>query len=153
MTHTGSPKRIIFDPDSGEILDISTRNLIAKGPPNHAFKEYEFYHFLPHSYPSSLLTHANDTSMIWNEIFVHLNFKYFWQLHNEEMVEGFPLIKSSQGVCNGFLVGKHPKWRYEVGKERRDASTLDLVHINVFGPIPTSSMNGSRDFSTFIDDY
>ena len=79
-----------------------------KGAANHAFKAYEFSHFLPHSYPSALLTHANDTSRIWHEIFVHMNFKYIQQLHNEEMVEGFPLIKSSKGVCNGYLVGKHP---------------------------------------------
>ena len=69
------------------------------------------------------------------------------------MVEGFPLIKSFEGVCNGCLVAKHPKRRYEVGKGRRDASTLDLVHIDVFGPMPKPSMNGSIYFLTCIDEY
>ena len=75
MTHTGSPKRVTFDLDSVDISIISTRNLIVKDA-NHAFKEYEFSHFLLNSYVSFLLTHANDTRRIWHEIFGHLNFKY-----------------------------------------------------------------------------
>ena len=47
MTHTSSPKRVIFAPDSVEIIDISTGNIIAKGAANHASKAYEFSHFLP----------------------------------------------------------------------------------------------------------
>ena len=47
MTHTGSPKRVIFGPDSVEITDISTGNIIAKGAANHASKAYEFSHFMP----------------------------------------------------------------------------------------------------------
>ena len=47
------------------------------------------------------------------------------------MVEGFPLIQISDGVCHGFLVGKHPEKRYDVGKEHRNSSILDLMHIGV----------------------
>ena len=57
------------------------------------------------------------------------------------------------GVCPGFLVGKHPKKRYEVGKETRATSTLDLIHNDVLGVVPTTSINGSRYFLTFIDDF
>ena len=48
MNHTCSPKRVVFDIDSMEISDISTRKLIAKGVANHASKEYEFSHFFPY---------------------------------------------------------------------------------------------------------
>ena len=54
------------------------------------------------------------------------------------MVEGFPLIQTSNGVCPGCLVGKHPENRYEVGKETRDDSTLYLIQSDVPGPIPTT---------------
>ena len=59
------------------------------------------------------------------------------------MVEGFPLIQTSDGICPGFLVGKHPDKRCEVGKETRAASTLDLIHSDVSGPMPTTSIDGS----------
>ena len=51
MTHTGSPKEVVFGPDSVEISDISTRNIIANGVGNHASKAYEFTHFVPYSAP------------------------------------------------------------------------------------------------------
>ena len=47
MTHSGSPKKVIFGPVPVEIIDISTWNIIAKGAANHAFKAYEFSHFMP----------------------------------------------------------------------------------------------------------
>ena len=52
----------------------------------------------------------------------------------------------------GCLVGKHPEKRYEVGKAHRDASILYLIHSDVSGLMPTTSINGSRYFLTFIDD-
>ena len=38
MTHTRSPKQVIFGLDSVEITDISTGNIIEKGVANHASK-------------------------------------------------------------------------------------------------------------------
>ena len=74
------------------------------------------------------------------------------QLQNYKMVEGFPSIQTSNGVCVGCLVGKHPENRYDVGKAHRAASTFDLIHSDVVGPMPTNSINGCKYFLTFIDD-
>ena len=153
MNHTLSPKRVTFDFESIEITKKATGKFIEKGISKHATKAYEFSHFFPMSPPIDLLTHANNTSNIWHEIFGHLNFKYFQQLHNDKMVEGLPLIQTSNGVCSGCLVGKHPKKRYEVGKAHRAASILDLIHSVVAEPIPTKCINGCRYFLTFIDDF
>ena len=46
MTHTGSPKRVVFGPDSVEITYISTGNIIVKGVESHASKAYAFSHFM-----------------------------------------------------------------------------------------------------------
>ena len=62
-------------------------------------------------------------------------------------------MKSYEGLCNGFLVGKHTKRRYDIGNERRPTSTLDLFHNDVSRPIPTISINGSRQFLISIQDY
>ena len=51
MTHTSSPKRVVFGLDSVEISYISTRKMIARGVANHASKAYEFSHFLQYSNP------------------------------------------------------------------------------------------------------
>ena len=36
MTHTGSPKKVIFSPDEVEITEISSGRVIAKGVANQA---------------------------------------------------------------------------------------------------------------------
>ena len=90
-----------------------------KGFDNHAYKAYEFSHFLPTSYPKSLLTHANNTRKIWHERFSHVNFKYLQKIPNNLIGWGFPLVKSLEGVCPVCLVVKHPekkKWGCEGNK-------------------------------------
>ena len=57
MTHTGSPKRVIFGPNLVEITYISTGSIIAKGTANHASKAYEFSHFMAPSEPVTLSSH------------------------------------------------------------------------------------------------
>ena len=46
LTHIDLSKRVLFGPDSVEILYISTRNIIVKGVANHASKAYEFSHIM-----------------------------------------------------------------------------------------------------------
>ena len=144
ITHTGSPRRVTFDSETVEITEKATGQLIAKGIANHSTKACDFSHFLPVSPPTTLLSHANNTNNIWHERFGHLNFKYLKQLHNDKMVEVFPSIQTFVGVCSGFLVGKHPKKRYDVEKEHRADSILDLIHSDVVVPMPTKSINGCR---------
>ena len=48
MTHTGSPKKVIFSPDDVEITEISNGKVIAKGVVDHTSKVYMFSHFLPY---------------------------------------------------------------------------------------------------------
>ena len=86
MTHTGSPKRVTFVSDIVEIPEKAIGHIIAKGIANHSTKAYEFSHFLHVSPPTTLLSHANNTSNICHERFGHLNFKYLKQLHNDKMV-------------------------------------------------------------------
>ena len=80
MTHIGMPKRVSFSPNDVEIIEITSRKLIAKGLANHHAKAYEFSHFVTDAKPSALLTHGNEVSRMWHERFGHLNFKYLYQL-------------------------------------------------------------------------
>ena len=69
------------------------------------------------------------------------------------MVEGQQVIKSTTGICKGCVVGKHPEHKFDRGKESRASFILGLIHSDISGPMPTTSMNGSRYVLTFIDDF
>ena len=117
MNHIGEGKRVTFTPDLVEIAEISSNQLVAIGYADHQERMYKFSNFLPSSSGKVLLSHANDTSNIWHEIFGHMNYKYLQALNKDEMVEGIPSIKSSNGACIGCVVWKHPERIYENGKE------------------------------------
>ena len=104
MTHTGVPKRVSISPDDVKITEIAYGKLVAKGSVNHHAKAYEFSHFVEDANPTSLMTHGNEVSRLWNEIFGHLNFNYLQQLHKNSMVEGIPAIKTSKGICKGCIM-------------------------------------------------
>ena len=69
------------------------------------------------------------------------------------MVEGLSVIKETTGICKGCVVGKHPEHKLERGKVNRDTCILGLIHSDISGPMPVTSMNGSRYLITFIDDF
>ena len=69
------------------------------------------------------------------------------------MVKGLLAIKTSNGICKGCIVGKHPEHKFDRGKESHAKSILGLIHYDISGPIPTMSMSGSRYVLTFINDF
>ena len=66
MTHTEEPKRVIFTPDSVEISEISTDQVVAVGYADHHERMYKFSNFLPTSSDQELQPHANEVSKLWN---------------------------------------------------------------------------------------
>ena len=128
MTHTGKPKRVTFTLDMVEITEISVDHVITIGYADHHERMYKFLNFLPTSSDQALLSHANEVSKVWHERFGHMNYKYLQALHRDEMVEGLPQIKSSNGACIGCVVGKHPERIYEKGMERSPTQPLGLVY-------------------------
>ena len=99
MTHTRSPKKLVFTPNDVEITKNSNGRVIAEVFVDHSKKVYKFSQFIPFSNPSSLLTHANESSKIWHERFGHINYKYLYDLCDKYMAIGFPKNNFSKGVC------------------------------------------------------
>ena len=82
-----------------------------------------------------------------------MNFKYLQQLQNNSMVEGLTVIKSTTRICKGCVVGKHHEHKFDRGKESRGSCILGIINFDINGPIPVTSINGSRYILTFIDDF
>ena len=67
------------------------------------------------------------------------------------MVEGLPVIKATTGICKGCVIGKHPKHKFDRAKENQATSILGMIHSDINGTMPITSMNGSRYLLTFIN--
>jgi hypothetical protein len=112
MTNYGTRNKIIFTPNSVYIYDMQTTSKVATSDVNHQSRLYTFFEFIE---PDSalLLTHAEESSRIWNERFGHLNFIYMQQLSKHKLVDGLPDIHFSKGVCEGCVLGKHPQEKFD----------------------------------------
>ena len=69
------------------------------------------------------------------------------------MVKGLSSIDQPASSCESFILGKHHKEKFIFGVSNREKAPLDLVHIDLCGPMQTPSLTGNVYFMTFIDDY
>ena len=65
MKKSGTGKRVIFTLDAMDIYDMQTNSKVATGEVNHQSRLYTFSEFIELD-SASLLTHANESSMIWH---------------------------------------------------------------------------------------
>jgi hypothetical protein len=115
MTNSSTRNKVVFTPNSMDIYDMQTNSKVATGEVNHQSRLYTFFEFVEPDF-ALLLTHADESSRIWNERFGHLNFRYMQQLSKNRLVHGLPDIHFSKGVCEGCVLGKHPQEKFDKGK-------------------------------------
>ena len=70
-----------------------------------------------------------------------------------KMVHGLPHISSTNGVCEGCVLGKHHREMFERGKAWRAKEPLQLIHSDICGPLEVPSLSRTVYFLTFIDDF
>jgi hypothetical protein len=128
-------KKLIITPDAVDIFDMQTNFKVSTSEVNHQSRLYTFFEFIK---PDSalLLMNANESSRIWHERFNNLNFRYMQHISRQGMVEGLPDIHFSKGVCEGFVLGKHPQDKFDKGKTHNAYSPLDLIQNDLMGPFP-----------------
>ena len=69
------------------------------------------------------------------------------------MVEGIPELKSThEGICKGCALGKNIKRPFP-SNNNRSKEILDLIHLDVCGPMLVRYLGGSIYYIIFIDDY
>jgi transposase InsO family protein len=68
-------------------------------------------------------------------------------------VTSLPILKLDQeGICNGCAQGKNMKNPF-LKRESKTEGVPKLIHSNMCGPMPSSSINGYVYYVSFIDDY
>ena len=60
----------------------------------------------------------------------------------KSLVEGLSVIKATTGICKGCVIGKHPEHKFDRGKENQATCILGLIHFDIRGMMPVTSMNG-----------
>ncbi|UYV77601.1 hypothetical protein LAZ67_15001684 [Cordylochernes scorpioides] len=92
--------------------------------------------------------------MLWHDRLGHRNIESIKKIQNENLARGLSLNNCSHSTdCVQCIQGKLTETPFPKKTEYRATETLQLVHSDVCGPLPTNSLSGKRYFITFTDDY
>ncbi len=94
----------------------------------------------------------DEGAMLWHERLSHLNMASLKEL--DAMVDGMNLKEVLlHHICEGCIKGKHQRTSFPKDGTTKASQLLEIVHIDVCGPMRTALHGGARYFLTFIDDF
>ena len=89
----------------------------------------------------------------YDKRFGHFNYASLKNMSSMSFTQHLPAIDVVNEVCDVCQYGKQERLPFPINKAWRASEKLHLVHIDVCGPQKTQSLNGSRYFILFIDDF
>jgi hypothetical protein len=98
------------------------------------------------------LTYSTESPCeLWNRIIAHINYKSLPYV--SKVVTGLPEFKvDHEGVCKGCAQGKNIKNPF-LKSDSKIEGILEIIHSDVCGTIPSTSLSGYVYYVSFIDDY
>lgn len=148
LTETGH--RVVMDDDVLEVFDKRPWRLVMKVR-RTANCLYRIELKLAH--PVSLLSSLDDPAWLWHARLGHVNFQAMKLLVDKEMAGGVPAIVHPNQLCQSCLVAKQIRAPFPVEAHYRAEEPLELLHMDLCGPITPSTMAGNCYFLLIVDDY
>ncbi|GKC72703.1 retrovirus-related pol polyprotein from transposon TNT 1-94 [Tanacetum coccineum] len=107
------------------------------------------------SSPVCLMSRATSTkSWLWHHWLSHLNFGTINQLTSHDLVDGLPKFKYHKNhLCLACEHGKSKKALLPPKLVPSTESKLELLHIDLCGPMRVASINGKKYILVIVDDY
>jgi hypothetical protein len=91
---------------------------------------------------------------LWHERLGHMNFRDLRTLGKFECVRGLPKLgKKANGICGPCQQGKQTKGMHKKGKYLSTKEPLELLHMDLMGPMQTESLGGKRYIFVCVDDF
>ncbi|GKA89908.1 retrovirus-related pol polyprotein from transposon TNT 1-94 [Tanacetum coccineum] len=107
------------------------------------------------SSPVCLMSKATSTkSWLWHRRLSHLNFGTINDLTRLDLVDGLPKFKYGKDhLCSACERGKSKKASHPLKLILSDHSKLELLHMDLCGPMRVASINGKKYILVILDDY
>ena len=97
---------------------------------------------------------GTETSWLWHKRLSHLNFKTINKLARSGMVEGLPNeVFKKDTICDACLKGKQIKSSFKSKAQPSSTRILNLLHMDLFGPVTPLSLSGRKYTLVVVDDY
>ena len=95
-----------------------------------------------------------EDSWLWHKKLSHLNFKTMNSLVKRELVRGLPQMEfCKEGLYGACEKGKSKKASHKSKDMTNISEPLQLIHMNLFGPVNIMFMSRKRYALVMVDDY
>src|ERR1044072_2860944 len=100
------------------------------------------------------LLSVHQEQWVWHRRLGHVSMRKISQLNKLDLVRGLPKLKfASDALCEACQKGKFSKRSFKAKNIVSTSRPLELLHIDLFGPVKTASPNGKKYGLVIIDDY
>jgi hypothetical protein len=103
--------------------------------------------------PICLLPKMDEAAWLWHVRYGHLNLRALQELGSKAMVDGLPVIRGVEQVCDGCALGKQHRRPFPKATVYRATAGLELVHGDLCGHITLPTLGGKLYFLLIVDDY
>ncbi|KAI3681369.1 hypothetical protein L6452_36163 [Arctium lappa] len=97
---------------------------------------------------------SSDVNWLWHKRLSHLNFKTLNSLSSKELVSGLPQHSyAKESLCSACEKGKQTKASFKSKHVSSVTSPLQLLHMDLFGPVNIQSIAGKKYTLVIVDEY
>ncbi|KAK1364655.1 hypothetical protein POM88_040216 [Heracleum sosnowskyi] len=97
---------------------------------------------------------SKDESCLWHKKLSHLNFKVMNDLVRKDLARGIPQVEfSKDGLCDACQKGKQKKASFKSKTESSIVQQLELLHMDLFGPVNVMSISKKKYCLVIVDDF
>jgi len=143
---------VMFDKTNCTVVNQNDNSIIYKGKMIDNVYEINFSKLVDQKVVCLLL--VNDKKWAWHRRLGHANWRLISKLSKLQLVRGLPKIDyHSDALCGACRKGKIVKSSFKTKDIVSTSRPLELLHIDLFGPVNTTSLYGSKYQLVIVDDY
>src|SRR3954471_12844992 len=97
---------------------------------------------------------VSEEQWVWHRRLGHASLRKISQINKLDLVRGLPNLKfKSDALCEACQKGKFSKPAFKSKNVVSTSRPLELLHIDLFGPVKTASVRGNKYGLVIVDDY
>ena len=101
-----------------------------------------------------LVANKSDQLQLWHRRLGHASTSVIEKLQRLNIVEGLPKLNThTDAICEACAKGKQIKNSFNNKTEVSTSRPLELLHMDLFGPISTASLSEKYYGYVIVDDY
>ncbi|WJX23069.1 hypothetical protein P8452_12316 [Trifolium repens] len=103
---------------------------------------------------TTCLSSAEDEVKLWHQRLGHLHLKGMKKAISSEAIRGLPKLKIIEGnKCCECQIGKQVRMSNPMLEHQTTSKVLELLHMDLMGPMQVESLGGKRYAFVMVDDY